>query len=73
MVVKTLTSGDIVLNVEPNDTVLRVKEMIRDLKGIPVEQMRLLSSGTELEDQRTLAEYRGGMAEGQVHLVLKLV
>ncbi|EDQ91130.1 uncharacterized protein MONBRDRAFT_15567, partial [Monosiga brevicollis MX1] len=59
------------LNVEPSDTIRRVKERVEEKQGIPPEQQRLIHSGKQLNDEKTLEEYK--IESGTVfHLVLAL-
>ena len=69
--VKTLTGKVISLAVEGSDTVERMKEQIQDQEGIPPNQMRLIVSGNEMENARTLADY-DLPGDKTVHLVLRL-
>ena len=48
-----------------------MKEQIQDQEGIPPDQMRLIVSGNEMENARTLADY-GLPGDKTVHLVLRL-
>merc|ERR1740123_83858 len=55
--VKLLTGKTVSLPLEPSDSIHEFKLKIQDLEGIPVDQMRLIYSGNQLEDERTMSDY----------------
>ncbi len=64
---KTLTIPKLL----PGDTVRSLKGRIQDKEGIPIDQQRLISTGTQLEDSRLLSDY-DLTDESTVHMVLRL-
>ena len=62
---------DFALNVSPSDTILYVKQLIERIDGSPICIQRLIYSGRQLEDDRTLSDYNI-RPEATLQLVLKL-
>lgn len=52
--VETQNAETLTLNVEPEDTVRTVKEKIKLVKKIPVEELTLRYNGKDLKDGETL-------------------
>mmetsp|Transcript_22160 Transcript_22160/g.75271 ORF Transcript_22160/g.75271 Transcript_22160/m.75271 type:complete len:151 (-) Transcript_22160:39-491(-) len=69
--VKTLTGKEIEIDIEPTDTIERVKERVEEKEGIPPVQQRLIFGGKQMNDEKQAREYNieGGSV---LHLVLAL-
>ena len=69
--IKTLTGKQFKVYVTPNDTIYMVKYFIKLNEGIPIDQIRLIFQGVQLEDNKTLEEYE--IAKDSIlHMVLRL-
>ncbi|EAZ62794.1 predicted protein [Scheffersomyces stipitis CBS 6054] len=69
--VKTLTGRDILVDIEPVDRIIRIKEMMEEKEGITPAQQRLIFNGSQLDDDKTVQE-SGIPAGASLHLVLTL-
>ena len=69
--VQALSGQKLCLKVRPGDTVLSLKQKIRDSTNIPLERQRLIISGRQLVDGKRL--YESNVFDGAtMHVVLRL-
>ena len=69
--IKTLSGKSITLDVSDSDKIDSIKQKIFEKEGIPVDQMRLVFNGKQLEDNNTISDY-GIESDSTIHLVLRL-
>jgi len=69
--IKTLSGRKQALNFEPEHQVLGVKQALQEKEGIQVDQIRLIFSGRQLADERSLEHYKIN-AGATIHMVLQL-
>jgi ubiquitin len=69
--IKTLIGRTITLHVELNYSIRNIKEIIYDKDSIPIDEQRLIFSGKQLTDDRTLSDYNV-QKDSTFHLVLLL-
>ncbi|CAH0551668.1 unnamed protein product [Brassicogethes aeneus] len=69
--VVTLMGDEDLIDVEPTDKILTIKEKLEEHEGIPPEQQRLIFQGKQLKDEKTVSSYKlkGGTV---LHLVIAL-
>jgi ubiquitin len=68
---KTLSGKTITLNVDFDYTIHALKWIIQHKDGPPVDEQRLIYAGKQLEDDRTLSDYKI-RKEDTLHVVLRL-
>ena len=69
--IKTLDGQKKPFNFEPEDTVLKVKEMLAEKTGIYKEMIRLIFHGTPLADEMSLAQAKV-KAGDVIHMIMQL-
>ena len=67
---KTTTGKKIILDVEPYETIMDIKEKIKDEEDVYLEKQNLFFARKQLEDDRTLEDYNI-KSDSIIHLVTK--
>jgi hypothetical protein len=68
--VKSLNGQTIVLEIDMNDTIRKLKHKIYEKEGIPIETQRLTFLANILEDDQTISYYNI-QNESTLHLILR--
>ena len=70
--IKTLTSiyPSFYIEIEKQDTILFLKEKIKEKKKIPIEDQRILFAGKLLENDKTFEDYN--ISKNEPFLVLRI-
>ncbi|KNE64956.1 hypothetical protein AMAG_10621 [Allomyces macrogynus ATCC 38327] len=68
--VKTLAGKTFTFRLFPSDPIARLRQLIHETENIPPGLQRLIWSGRQLEDGRSVSDY-GILNEDTIHLVLK--
>ena len=55
--VKTLTGKEIEIDIEPTDSIERIKERVEEKEGIPPPQQRLIFGGKQMSDDKKAMDY----------------
>ncbi|PKY41768.1 ubiquitin [Rhizophagus irregularis] len=67
----TQTGKEFELDIENSDTLEKIKERIEETTGVPPAQQRIIFSGRQLDDKKTVKDY-GIVAGAVLHLELAL-
>lgn len=70
--VKTLAGKTITVTAEKSDSIQVLKSKIATEAGIPLQQQRLLLSGKQLDNSKTVGDYDELGNDSVLHLVLRL-
>ena len=70
-IVKSATGKKINLNMEPENSILQVKQQIQEKDGIDIAQIKLLYTGKPLQDEKKLSEYKVE-AGSTIHVIYNL-
>ena len=56
IVIKTLAGRKVILDFEPSQKIIEIKEALQEKEGIPKEQIRLIYAGKVINDEMKIEE-----------------
>lgn len=71
IIIKTLDGQKKPFNLEPSDTVGKVKEMLAEKTGIYKEMIRLIFHGSPMTDDKTLEDSKV-QAGNVIHMIMQM-
>lgn len=69
--IKTMTGSTIPIEIDEDDSIEILKEKIEKKEGIPPDQQRLVFSGKQLDNTKTISDYQI-KEDSTLNLVLRL-
>jgi len=70
--VKSLQGTTFTIDADPSDTITTLKEKIAQKHNLPAGEQRLVYSGKQLEESRTLSDYNL-QSGATLHMLMRLV
>ena len=69
VIINDTASGTFILDTHSSMTVRELKQSVNSRTNIPVNNLMLVCSGTDLEDEKTMADYEI-QSETMIHMII---